>query len=591
MAFGTTRNAPSPEPKGTSSPSPSPSRDIAHNGRNYLGLRGAKLGWAITSVATIGFLLFGYDQGVMSGIITGEYFNKEFPATYGSDQHASTIQGTVTSVYELGCFAGALAALFLGERMGRLRTIFLGAVIMILGTVIQVTAFDAHFGLGQFIIGRVVTGVGNGFNTATIPTWQAECSTGTSRGMLVCIEAAMIAVGTFIAYWFDFGLSFVPSHVQWRLPIAFQIVFAIALIAGVSVLPESPRWLLAHGHEAEGTRVIAFLRGEGIDSEVVLREKRNIQAGIARVQTEGHCKNRDLLTGGKTQHLRRTLLGASSQVFQQLGGCNAVIYYCPVLFENSVHLDRTLSLVLGGVLATVYALSTLASFTLVEKLGRRPMFLIGSFGQMVAMIITFACLIPGSVSASKGAAFGLYLYIVFFGFTWLELPWLYPAEINPLRTRTKANAISTSANWIFNFMVVQVVPTMVASIGWGTYLFFAVMNALFIPVIYFYYPETKGRSLEEIDLLFAKGYLNGGGMQYVTVSKTMPRLTEGEVERQIAEIEGVEKVEGGVGVGNGREDVERGRQGSEPTLFNEVRADRGENVNDPATSNNPIKGG
>jgi hypothetical protein len=125
-----------------------------------------------------------------------------------------------------------------------------------------------------------------------------------------------------------------------------------------------------------------------------------------------------------------------------------------VLFENSIGLSRTLSLVLGGVNATVYATSTLFSFAFIERAGRRKLFLIGSAGQAVAMLITMGCLIPGTIESAKGAATGLFLFIIFFGATWLELPWLYPAELSPLKTRTRANALSTSTNWIFNFLIV-----------------------------------------------------------------------------------------------------------------------------------------
>lgn len=132
-----------------------------------------------------------------------------------------------------------------------------------------------------------------------------------------------------------------------------------------------------------------------------------------------------------------------------------MIYYCPVLFENSLKLSRTLSLVLGGVNATVYAISTLFSFVFIERAGRRNLFLIGSAGQAIAMLITMGCLIPDTIESSKGAAAGLFLFIIFFGATWLELPWLYPAELSPLKTRTRANALSTSTNWIF----VRLLPT------------------------------------------------------------------------------------------------------------------------------------
>jgi hypothetical protein len=138
------------------------------------------------------------------------------------------------------------------------------------------------------------------------------------------------------------------------------------------------------------------------------------------------------------------------------------------------------------------------------------------------MVLVFACLIPGEKMAARGAAVGLFTYIAFFGATWLPLPWLYPAEVNPVKTRGKANAVSTCVNWTFNFLIVMVTPIMVANIGWGTYLFFAAMNACFVPIIYFFYPETARRSLEEIDIIFAKGHVEN--ISYVRAAKELPNL-------------------------------------------------------------------
>jgi hypothetical protein len=120
-----------------------------------------------------------------------------------------------------------------------------------------------------------------------------------------------------------------------------------------------------------------------------------------------------------------------------------------------------------------------------------------------------------------------------FGAAWLPLPWLYPAELSPIKTRAKANAVSTCSNWLFNFTVVMITPVMVAHIGWGTYLFFAALNASFIPIIWFFYPETANRSLEEIDLIFAKGYVEN--ISYVKAAKELPKLTDDEIEAKAAE--------------------------------------------------------
>jgi hypothetical protein len=183
----------------------------------------------------------------------------------------------------------------------------------------------------------------------------------------------------------------------------------------------------------------------------------------------------------------------------------------------------------------VYAAFATVSWFIIERAGRRKLFLWGTVGQCLSMVLVFACLIPnnGMGPSSKGAGVGLFTYIAAFGATWLPLPWLYPAEINPLRTRARANAVSTCSNWLFNFLIVMVTPVMIANIRWGTYLFFAVVNACFIPIIYFFYPETKKRSLEEIDLIFAKGYLEN--ISYVKASFDMPFLSDREIEAMARE--------------------------------------------------------
>ncbi|KAL4894773.1 general substrate transporter [Aspergillus ambiguus] len=494
----------------------------------YAGLCGRPLSLSISTVATTGFLLFGYDQGVMSGIISDPAFNNMFTATKGDN----TMQATVTAVYEVGCLVGAIFALMFGERLGRRRMVLFGACVMIVGVVIQVSAMPNSLPLLQFIFGRVITGIGNGMNTSTIPTYQAECSKTSNRGLLICIEGGVIAIGTAIAYWIDYGAHFGPPDLVWRFPIAFQVFFGIVIIVGMIYLPESPRYLIAHNKIREGETVLAALANEEIDSHHIQLEK-NLVLDSIRASGAEKTRFRDLLTGGPSQHLRRMLVGSSSQVFQQISGCNAVIYYLPVLLEQSIGQSHNFALLIGGINMICYAIFATFSWFFVEKIGRRKLFLGGSYGQCAAMVIVFGCLIPGDSESAKGAVFGLFLYMCFFGATWLPLPWLYPAELSPIRTRAKANAISTCNNWLFNFTVVMITPVMVEHIGWGTYLFFAAWNAFFVPVIWFFYPETAGRSLEEIDLIFAKGYVEK--MSYVRASKELPRLTEDEIEEKAIE--------------------------------------------------------
>ncbi|RAK94896.1 putative MFS monosaccharide transporter [Aspergillus ibericus CBS 121593] len=496
----------------------------------YAGLSGRKLSLAISSIATMGFLLFGYDQGVMSGIISDTAFEDLFTATKGN----STMQALVTSVYELGCLFGAMFALFFGDKTGRRKMIFSGAIVMIIGVTIQVTSFAHHIPLLQFFIGRVITGIGNGMNTSTIPTYQAECSKTSNRGLLICIEGGIIAIGTAIAYWIDYGAHFGNRDLVWRFPIAFQIFFGLIIIIGMWFLPDSPRYLISRDRVQEGEYVLAALGGWEINDHETQLQKQlvidSIRASNAAGKDVGY---RDLLTGGRSQHFRRMVIGSSSQIFQQLGGCNAVIYYLPVLLQDSLHETENFSLVIGGVNMIVYAIFATFSWFFIEKIGRRKLFLGGSFLQCIAMVITFACLIPNDSETAKGAVFGLFLYMAAFGAAWLPLPWLYPAELSPIKTRAKANAVSTCSNWLFNFLIVMITPVMISHIGWGTYLFFAVLNGLFIPFIWLFYPETANRSLEEIDIIFAKGYTEN--ISYVKAAADLPKLTDDEVEQRAIE--------------------------------------------------------
>ena len=340
-----------------------------------------------------------------------------------------------------------------------------------------------------------------------------------------------------IAYWIDYGCTYGPHDFVWRFPIAFQCVFAIVVIVLMLRLPESPRWLLTKDRSEEAAPVLAALNGTRRD-EAYVRTQMTIITDAIRASGHhgGVTPMKTLFTGGKTQNFRRLILGASSQMMQQLSGCNAVIYYFPILFQTSIGTDHNLALLLGGVNMIVYSIFATTSWFAVERVGRRKLFLIGTVGQCLSMVLTFGALIPGTPDAARGAAVGLFTYIAFFGATWLPLPWLYPAEINPLKTRAKANATSTVSNWLWNFFIVMITPVLIKNLGqsgWGTYLFFAVLNAIFFPIIYFFYPETAGRSLEEIDLIFAKGYLEN--KSYVLAAKELPQMDEHEVHQKARE--------------------------------------------------------
>ncbi|KAF4121734.1 Sugar (and other) transporter [Geosmithia morbida] len=488
----------------------------------YFGLRGQALSWAIGAIAGLDFLLFGYDQGVMGGILTLKVFLEEFPDinpdsddSSSTAEQRSTYQGIAVASYNLGCFIGAIITIFIGNALGRRRMIFLGTAIMVVGAALQASATT----LPHLVIGRIITGLGNGGNTSTVPMWQSETSKANQRGRLVMIEGALITGGITISYWVDYGMSYAPGSVAWRFPLAFQIAFCVPILLCVLNLPESPRWLILRGRDAEARDVIATLADDGSDEGFITNEFRAIKDTVL-VMSKGRFK--DLWDRDEQRTLHRTILAYVNQMFQQISGINLITYYAAVIYRR-LGMSDDLSRLLAALNGTEYFLASWPSVFLVERVGRRKLMLFGAIGQAGTMAILAgvgsreddkACQIAGIVF--------LFVFNSFFAVGWLGMTWLYPAEITPLRTRAPANALATSSNWIFNFLVVMITPVAFQTIKNHTYTVFAVINFIMIPSTYFFFPETAYRSLEEMDIIFSKARGLGGAFSVIQIAHDEP---------------------------------------------------------------------
>ncbi|POR35785.1 Sugar transporter STL1 [Tolypocladium paradoxum] len=493
-------------------------------GKKYFGLRGRPLNWAIGAIAGCDFLLFGYDQGVMGGILTLPIFLSQFPDINDQDpaispsekSNRSTYQGIAVASYNLGCFIGAVITIFIGNPLGRKRIIFLGTAIMVVGAALQASAFT----LEQFIIGRIITGLGNGGNTSTVPMWQSETCSAHKRGKLVMIEGALITGGIMISYWVDLGLSFAPGSVAWRFPLAFQMVFCLVILTFVLGLPESPRWLILKGREDEAREVIAAIADVDQGDKYVDNEFRSIKKTAEEM---GKGTFADLFARDKNRTLHRTSIAYVNQMFQQISGINLITYYAAKIYSD-LGMSPFLSRLLAALNGTEYFLASWPAVFLVERVGRRKLMLFGAVGQATTMAI-----LAGVNSRTHYEPFQiagivfLFVFNTFFAIGWLGMTWLYPAEITPLRTRAPANALSTSSNWIFNFLVVMITPVAFANIGYQTYIIFAVINAFMVPSVYFFFPETAYRSLEEMDTIFHKVSGWKGAFTVVQQARMEPR--------------------------------------------------------------------
>lgn len=389
----------------------------------------------------------------MGGILTLPVFLNQFPTINpdavedaGEKSNRSTYQGIAVASYNLGCFLGAVITIFIGNPLGRRKMIFLGTAIMVIGAALQASAFS----LEHFIIGRIITGLGNGGNTSTVPMWQSETCSSHKRGKLVMIEGALITGGIMISYWVDLGLSFAPGSVAWRFPLAFQIVFCLFILAFVMGLPESPRWLILQGHEDEARNVIAAIADVDINDKFVENEFKSIKETAVEMSKGNYS---DLFMRNKNRNLHRTVIAFVNQMFQQISGINLITYYAAAIYSK-LGMTAFMSRLLAALNGTEYFIASWPAVFLVERVGRRKLMLFGAVGQAATMaILAGVNSRPDDKACQITAIVFLFVFNTFFAIGWLGMTWLYPAEITPLRIRAPANALSTASNWIFNFMV------------------------------------------------------------------------------------------------------------------------------------------
>lgn len=227
-----------------------------------------------------------------------------------------SLSGTVTAIYDIGCFIGAVTAAWLGEKIGRKKTVLLGTIIMSIGAILQITSYS----LAQMFVGRVIAGIGNGLNTATAPVWQTETSQIKWRGKLVVIELILNIAGFSLSNWVTYGFSFLGGAAAWRVPLALQFIFIAILFATVPWLPESPRWLIAHEYEDEAFTILADLENKSEDDPFIITQHKEIVYTVQYERANAVPWSKLLMgkTGDKggTKTIRRLLLGMGTQFIQ-----------------------------------------------------------------------------------------------------------------------------------------------------------------------------------------------------------------------------------------------------------------------------------
>ncbi|KAL7757110.1 hypothetical protein ACKLNR_014103 [Fusarium oxysporum f. sp. zingiberi] len=458
-------------------------------------LQGHALMTMITFASGAGFALFGYDQGVFGAFLG----NVSFIETFNNPD--PTLQGQITATYDLGCFAGAIFAMWFGDRIGRKLTIAWGCAILVAGAVMQTAAYHVPV----MIIGRFIAGVGNGMNTTAIPVWQSETADPRHRGRFMVLQLGLNQVGNVMAQWLNYGMSHIPTNsVSWRFPLAFQCFFAVLTVMFLPWLPDSPRWLAMRGRHEEAYTILKRLGGSNRPEEET-KELYDVMMNNLRHEAEvPKFRVKSLLHNDRLQTTRRMLLGAGTQFMQQFGGINIINYYLPVVFA-SLGVNRNLSLILGACNAINLLCSTFVGALYIESLGRKKMMVYGAAVQAFCFALVSTGLAINTKQWQAVAVTFIFGYYTTFGLSWIAVPWLYPAEVNTQQMRIVGAGIATATNWISNYVVVLVTPVGINNIQWKYYLIYAVLNAAFVVVVQIFYVETAKLSLEEIDNLFERG--------------------------------------------------------------------------------------
>ncbi|TFK30763.1 sugar transporter STP1 [Coprinopsis marcescibilis] len=454
-------------------------------------LVGKPLLYTISAFISIGVFLFGYDQGVMSGIITGPYFRKFFG-------FPGPIQvGTMVAVLEIGALVTSLASGTIGDIVGRRGTLFIGAVIFTIGGLIQTFTV----GFGTMVFGRIVSGFGVGLLSTIVPIYQSEISPADHRGALACMEFTFNIVGYSSSVWLDYICSFIDSDLAWRLPLSIQSLIGLILAVGCIAIPESPRWLIDTSRDDEGLGVIADLHGGGnSDHPMVRAEYDEIREKVRQERQSGENRSYSAMW---SRYKKRVLLAMSSQAFAQLNGINVVSYYARMrYFELQAGWIGRDAILMTGINSVIYVLSTIPPWILIDRWGRRAILMSGAVVMATALMATGWWMYVDVPATPNAVVICIIIFNAAFGFSWGPIPWLYPPEIMPLMFRAKGVSLSTATNWAFNYVVGQSTPYLQEMIAWRLYPmhgFFCVCSFVLV------YPETTGVPLEEMDEVFGEG--------------------------------------------------------------------------------------
>jgi len=411
-------------------------------------------------------------------------------------------EGIIVASLSIGTAIGAVCGAPIADRLGRRKAMTLESTIFSLGVVIQVTAFNTW---EQVMVGRLIAGLGVGALSAVVPLYQSETAPKAIRGSLVGTYQLAITFGILVAACFNLGTNeLTPSSASWRIPVALGIVFATILGVGILFMPESPRWLEAHGHSEKAKEAVFKLNGTKTEeqNEAAARLYREIQHGVA---AEAHRSKAGWLDCFRRENktLYRTLLGMTLQSIQQLTGANYFFYYGATLFQG---LGLVNPFVAQIILNGVNFFCTFGGLYIMERFGRRWPLMIGGIWQGIWLLIFASVGTTHDPAEDKWAGQLMIvsgcLFILGYATTWGPGIWILISETFPTRTRAKQGALSTLANWTWNFNLGFFTQPITGDIGYAYGYIFAGSNLAGAAIVAFFLYDSAGLSLEAVDEMY-----------------------------------------------------------------------------------------
>ncbi|OIW32719.1 MFS quinate transporter QutD, partial [Coniochaeta ligniaria NRRL 30616] len=482
-----------------------------YNWRMYLACVAAGCGGAV----------FGYDNAFLGSTMALPSFRDQFGLTHLSTADYNKLSSNIVITFQAGCFLACFVSLPFAETIGRRLTLLFSAMIFVVGAALQLTGH-----IETFYVGRFLTGLGVGPVTSVAPLYISEIAPPAFRGRCIGLFEIACQVGSLLGFWIAFGVS---SHIsasnsaQWRIPVGIQLPLISLFLLACIFLPETPRFLVKKSREDKGLEVLSRLRNLQPGHAYVQNEYNNIRDELQLERALMGYNDEDS-TWQRLKKLARDCtrkeiayrisVGVVTQLIGQLSGTNGINYYSPIIFRSLGVSGTRSGLFATGIYGVVkFVTVTTSLLFLVDRLGRRTLLLGGSvvmaFSLFFVGIYVRVAGVAGTgtneVSITSGgiaACAFIYIYVVGYMASFAGIPYILSSETVPIHVRAISSTLGAATQWLMNLVIAKSTPYMISSIGYGTFIFFAVCVVVGGVYVWFFLPETKGVPLEHMSAAF-----------------------------------------------------------------------------------------